>query len=151
MILKKFALDIAISIFILSYFMIQEAESSGTKKMFFHCENDFNACYPQETNFNFTIIEDGSCRQLIEENSNMGYPEYNYISVFRNDIRILFFLNRCDCEFVELDNQHRFYNRSCNPLKIYEYECVDLHGTKEKGDFTKYFQATPCLRYVSIK
>jgi len=120
-------------------------------KLFLHYNNDFHACFPGETDFNFTLTDDGTCRELFPGNETTGLTPCYYQSYSDGAVKKLAIVGRCDCEYVTNHNGHRAYNRSCNLLRMQPDECVDLSGKKKGTVFNDFFNTQNWLRYMNAE
>jgi len=120
-------------------------------KLFLHYKNDFHACYPESTEYNFALTDDGTCRELYPANNETGLEACYYQSYLDGATRKLALITRCDCEYVTNHNGHRAYNRSCNLLRMQETECVDLSGRKKGTVFNTFFNTSTWLRYINAE
>jgi len=120
-------------------------------KIRFHYPNDFRTCPSTQYDHNFTVTDDGNCHQIFPANETINMSPCYYQTYSDLSTKKLAFLLRCDCEFITGMNGHRVYNSSCSIGRIAESSCMDLNGVRKGKVFTKFFDTSEKIRYISLE
>ena len=100
-----------------------------TSLNFFH-SNDFNTCETSTPDRVITLIDDGTCYELVPSDLSKDLEAWYYrthedsfVGLYSNltyNLKSLYILDRCNCEHIVSRTGHRVYNRTCMVAKLYQ-------------------------------